>query len=79
MTVIMGSFLITIINSRARQSYNESSTMMCLAAVRRITERQYAFKLNTQRGQCLTPAHRRIQVHDGWRARPLRPIETVGV
>lgn len=79
MTVIMGSFLITIINSRARQSYNESSTMMCLAAVRRITERQYAFKLNTQRGQCLTPAHRSIQVLDGWRARPLRPIETVCV
>ena len=52
---------------------------MCLAAVRRITERQYAFKLNTQRGECLTPAHGRIQVLDGWRARPLRPIETVGV
>ena len=53
--------------------------MMCLAAVRRITERQYAFKLNTQRGECLTPAHGLIQVLDGWRARPLRPIETVGV
>lgn len=52
---------------------------MCLAAVCEITERQRAFKLNTQRGKRVPPAHGYIQVPDKWRDRPLRPIEMIGV
>lgn len=52
---------------------------MCLAAVCEITERQCAFKLNTQRGQCAPLAHGHVQVLDKQRTRPLRPTELGGV